>query len=296
MAGIQVNRTGAPSNLLPPEVSSEIWADAQEQSVVMQRARRVELPGNGLAIPVITGDPQAQFVAETDEKKVSRGTLSSKLMTPYKIAVIEPFSMEFARDLPALYNALRGRLGGAIARVFDAAVLSGPAPGSGFDTLASAPSVSIASDTYQQFVTALGTVVSAGGDVSAWVLAPQGEVKLLSVTDGDNRPLFVPNPQTDGSIGAVLGRPVYKAKAVYKAAGGEGEDEVLGIGGDWASAVWGSVSGISFSVSTEATLTDGSTQINLWQRNMFAVRAEIEVGFVCRDVNRFVKLTGQAGA
>ncbi|MCV7064995.1 hypothetical protein H7H51_03430 [Mycolicibacterium farcinogenes] len=40
------------------------------------------------------------------------------------------------------------------------------------------------------------------------------------------------------------------------------------------------------------TLTDedGST-LNLWQRNMFAVRAEVEVGFAVRDRARFVRLT-----
>lgn len=290
---VQINRNDAPGSLLPAEVSSEIWADAQEQSVVMQRARRVNLPGSGVAIPVVTGDPQAQFVAETDEKPVSRGSIGSKQLTPYKIAVIEPFSMEFRRDLPTLYAALRGRLGGAIARTFDGAVFQGPTPGSGFDTLSGSPTVSVASNTYDQYVAALDSVVTNDGDVSAWVLAPKGEIQLLGVKDGDGRPLFTVSPQNDGSIGAVLGRPAYKAKAVYSPAGTENA-EVLGIGGDWGSAVWGSVSGISFSVSDQATLTDGENSINLWQRNMFAVRAEIEVGFVVRDVNRFVRVTGTA--
>ena len=41
------------------------------------------------------------------------------------------------------------------------------------------------------------------------------------------------------------------------------------------------------------TLTDGSTTINLFEQNMFAVRAEIEVGFRC-DTTVFNKLTGAA--
>ena len=38
------------------------------------------------------------------------------------------------------------------------------------------------------------------------------------------------------------------------------------------------------------TLEDGGTTINLFQQNMFAVRAEIEVGFRC-DTTVFNKLT-----
>lgn len=50
--------------------------------------------------------------------------------------------------------------------------------------------------------------------------------------------------------------------------------------------------GVRIDVSTEATLTDsdGST-LNLFQRNMIGVRAEVEIAFAPRDVNRFVKLT-----
>ena len=65
----------------------------------------------------------------------------------------------------------------------------------------------------------------------------------------------------------------------------------MGIAGDWGSTAWGFVEGISISISDQATLNDGGTPLNLWQRNMFAVRAEVEVGFAVRDANRFVKLT-----
>jgi hypothetical protein len=50
------------------------------------------------------------------------------------------------------------------------------------------------------------------------------------------------------------------------------------------------------SVSDQATLDDGGTQLNLWQRNMFAVRCEMEVGFRVRDTDRFVRLTDAAAA
>ena len=43
-------------------------------------------------------------------------------------------------------------------------------------------------------------------------------------------------------------------------------------------------------MSNQATLTIGGSQVNLWERNMFAVRAEIEVGFRA-DTTVFNKIT-----
>jgi HK97 family phage major capsid protein len=69
---------GTSGVVLPPEVSNQIWQTTQEQSGVMRAATQIPLPGAGLTIPIITGDPVAAWVAETAEKPVSRGTLASR--------------------------------------------------------------------------------------------------------------------------------------------------------------------------------------------------------------------------
>ena len=76
---IDMNRT---TIALPGQVSSEIWQKTQESSAVMGLARRIALPGLGVTIPVITGDPEAVWVDETDKKPVKRGNLATKQMTP----------------------------------------------------------------------------------------------------------------------------------------------------------------------------------------------------------------------
>lgn len=294
MAGIDINRT-TDGVYLPPAVSSEIWADAQEQSIVMQLARQISLPASGMTVPMITGDPEAEWVAETDEKPVSRGTFDSRTLTPYKVAVIEPFSMEFRRDLPALYNAVRSRLANAIARKFDEAVLFGPSPGTGFDNLSAAPTVDIVNDTdttmYDGLVEAISTVSDADGELSSWVFNGSGEALALQAKDGMGRPLFINNLQTEGrSIGTFLGRPAYKSKHVRR------DDGTIGFAGDWGSAMYGVVAQISVTESDQATLTDGENSLNLWQRNMFALRCEAELGFAVRHSDRFVRLTDGSGS
>ena len=77
---------------------------------------------------------------------------------------------------------------------------------------------------------------------------------------------------------------------------GAGTDAQYGYAGDWNQAVYGTVEGVQISVSDQATINDGGTQLNLWQRNMFAVRAEIEVGFRVRDISYFAKLTSATQA
>jgi HK97 family phage major capsid protein len=299
MAGIDLNRGSAGvSALLPKDVSSEIWGNAVQESVIMQAARRINLPGTGVTVPMITGDASANWVNETDEKPVSDATVSSKSITPYKLAVIETFSNEFRRDLPALYAELARRLPSALGRKFDATVLHGTAPGSNFDVLSSSSAVAVdATDTVGDLANALTTVGRAGGDVSHWLVSPQAEGTIMTAKDGVGNYLFLRDARTDsGSIGSIFGRPVLKAKAVYNNPTDPAAD-TIGFAGDFAgSAVWGSVEGIKVSVSDQATVNKGGTQLNLWQRNMFAILAEIEVGFAVRDGAHFVKLTGATTA
>lgn len=269
---------------LPAAVSSEILAKMTETSVVQRAARQITLPGNGAAVNVITGEPTAAWVGETDAKPVSNGSAATKVLRPYKLAVIETFSNEFRRDLPALYAALADRLPAALAKKFDATVFHGTVPGSDFDTLDGATTVEM---TYDGLVSAISGVGGAGYDLNGFVISPQGEAALLALKDGQSRPLFVGDLQTEGTIGSLLGRPVYKSRAAYL----DETADVLGFAGDWSQAIWGQVSDVVIKISDQATLTSGETTINLFQQNMFAVLAEIEIGFRVSDVAAFKKIT-----
>lgn len=290
----QATNRGTSGVNLPTAVSNEIWQGFQETSAVASLTPNIPLPGAGVTVDIITGDPTAAWTAETEEKPVSDPTVDSKVMRGYTLAVIEPFSNQFRRDKGALYNALVGRLPGVLSSKFDNTVFFGDAPGSDFDTLKNAPAVSINTNTYSGLLAAMGSVATNGGDVSGWALSPTGELIALGSVDTLGRPIFIGNAALEGQVGSLLGRPVYKTKAVNKAgtAGSPGTPATVGFGGDWTQAAWGQVQAIDISISTEATINRGGTQINLWQRNMFAVRAEIEVGFRVRDVNKFVRLTG----
>lgn len=289
MAGISTNRTNIS---LPTEVSAQIMQKTQEASAVMQLATQIALPGRGLTIPVISGDPEAAWVDETDPKPVSNPTLSTKIMQAYKLAVIVPFSDEFARDAASLYNALIARLPGALALKFDQTVFHGTAPGNNFDTFAAVTAQSISgsgtSPVYTALVAADTDIATHGGMLNGFAMSPQAKGELLAALDGDGRPLFV-NNVADGAVPRLIGAPVAYTKGAYKV-GGSSTPDVLGFAGDWTQAMYGTVEGVKIDMSNQATLTISNSQVNLWERNMFAVRAEIEVGFRA-DTSVFNKIT-----
>ena len=279
---------------LPADVSTEILQKTQEQSAVMQLSRSVPLPGRGLSVPVITGDPEASWVAETSKKPVSNASLTSKLLQPYKLAVIETFSMEFVRDAKALYDALVARLPMALANRFDATVFGGVnAPGENFDTFANVTAQEIGSNTYAGLVAADADIAEHSGILNGFVIAPQCKAILLSAVDGNGRPLFI-NSVAEGAIPQILGAKTLTSKGAYIAAVSPARVNTVGFAGDWTQAIFGTVAGVQVTVSDQATLTAGSgedaTTINLWQQNMVAVRAEIEVGFRA-DTTVFNRLT-----
>lgn len=291
MSGVPTNRTNIE---LPAELAAEIIQKTQEESAIMRLAKQITLPGRGLEIPVITSDPEAAWVSETGTKPVSNPGLSKKVMTAYKLAVIVPFSNEFRRDAAALYDQLVARLPLALAKKFDQTVLGAVnAPGANFTTFVGCETQALDDDAYAALVAADADIAENGGILNGFALSPQAKSVLLGATDQAKRPLFI-NNVAEGAIPMILGAPTVLSKGVFAA--GENENAV-GIAGDWTQALYGTVEGVRVDYSADATLVTGESGdeslINLFQQNMFAVRAEIEVGFVA-DENCFNLLTAAA--
>ena len=284
MSGVATNRTNI---TLPVDVSQEIMQKTQEGSAIMKLANQIALPGRGAAINVITSDPQASWVSETGTKPVSNPGLATKIMRAYKLAVIVPFSNEFKRDVTALYDALVQRLPKALAEKFDATVFgNGDKPGDDFDNFANVTKQSLASDAYGGLVAADTDIAIHGGLTNGYAISPQMKGVLLSALDKNDRPLFI-NSVAEGAIPMILGNPTYLTKAAFIS----GNPSVVGIVGDWTQAMYGTVEGVQISLADQATLyVDAEHSINLFQQNMFAVRAEIEVGFRA-DTSVFNALT-----
>ena len=300
---INVNRSTS-NIILPKPLADEIWGPAQEESVFMRLAQRMEMPGSGVQVQMIASDATAAWTTESTEKYVSNATFSNKTIVPFKLTVIEMVSKELIRDLPRLYSELVRRLPNAIAKKFDETIAYGVTPGTGFDVLTSATACNIAATTasgvtttvYDYLVNAYTTVGNAGHQVNGWAVAPQAMGTLLGAVDKNGRPLLIDSVMADSRIGRIFGADVIQSRHVYKAGSAATQSaaavpNLVGFAGDWTQAYYGIVDGINVAISEEATINDGTNQVNLWQRNMAAVRVEAEVAFAVRDANAFVRLT-----
>ena len=262
---------------LPKEISDFVIEGAITESAVMRLAERVYLPGRGLAIPVITGDPTVSIVNEAAEKPVSNSTFSTKNMVPKKFAVIELFSNEFRRDMPALYDALIARLPRVLAKAFDTQALTQSAL-TGFDSLAAVQTISGGADFAADLASGIKAIAADGFRMNGIAASAAIEADIKTATNSLGMPLFIENIQ-DGRIGRIYGADVVPCGAITGM-----------FAGDWSQCKYGIVDGINIEFSDQATVNDGSAQINLWQRNMFAVRAEFEASFICADTDAFFQI------
>lgn len=280
-------------NLLPREISDLIFEDVARTSVVQRLARRVNLPQGGATIPVVTGKPSAGWVSEGGVKPVSDASLDVKLMDPKKLAVIVVFSKEYVRsDNSLMFDQVREQIREAFADAFDAAAIHGT----------NTPFTNYLAETTKSVE--LGTAAAAEGGVWADLVAglklltddrkrltgfaadPTAEPILLASVDANGRPILVDT--NAGDIGQrLIGRPVAFGEGV--AGGATVDEDIRLVGGDFRKVAYGVGQDITFSVSDQASvvLPDAST-LNLWQRNLIGVLAEVEYGFVVGDVDSFV--------
>ena len=285
--------TGDFSGFLDAEQSAPIFDEARRASVVQQLTRQIPLGINGQEIPITTSKPVAGWVAEAGAKPASKGAMTLKTMTPKKLAAIAVVSAEVVRANPGGYvNSLRPDLAEAFAIAFDAAALHGTAtPFTTFIDQTTQTDIEIgtaaasAGSVHADINAGLKALVDDGKRLTGFAFDSVAEPLFNAAVDTTGRPLFIDSPLVETAetvrAGRVLGRPAFMGDGVASGT-------IVGYGGDWTQAAWGSVGGITYDVSTEATVTINAELTSLWEHNLLAVRAEAEYGWLVNDVDAFV--------
>lgn len=287
------------SGFLPPTIAAPIFEQAARMSVFQSLARQIPLGGNGVTVPVVTGRMSAGWVAEAGQKPASEGAIGIKSMTPQKLAAIAVVSSETVRANPAGYmDVLRPQIAEAFAIAFDYAAAHDLGPdgtGTGpfatdLDDTTNAVEIGTGTTIYNDIVASLSLLVGAGKKLNGFALDDLMEPMLLDAVDSTNRPIFIDSPPVDSTSargGRLIGRQSFMGEGVATPNG----TSVLGYAGDWTQAAWGVVGGISYGVSTEATVTINGALTSLWENNLVAIRAEAEYGWLVNDPQSFVKFT-----
>lgn len=286
------------AGFLKPAEAESYFNQAARQSVVQSLTRRVPLGINGQEIPVVTSKPTASWVSEGGQKPTTNGALGLKSIEPKKIAAITVVSAEVVRANPGNYVSLfRDQIAEAFAIAFDAAALHGTNTPFGASNYVGATTKAVTLGTtapasggiYGDLNGALKLLVDDKKKLTGWAFDPVAEPVLNGAVDLNGRPLFVDAVYEDTSLS---GGRLLRRQALY----GEGvqNENTIGFAGDWSQAVWGAVGGISYDVSTEATVTINGTLTSLWEHNLVAIRAEAEYGWLVNDAESFAAINEAA--
>lgn len=288
------------SGFLNPEMSAPIFDQARKQSVVQQLARQIPLGISGQAIPYSATKPVAGWVAEAGTKPATSGSMALETMTPKKLSAIIVMSSEVARANPGNFaQVVRDDLAEAFAVAFDAATLHGTStPFAHYidettKTVEIGTAAASAGSVYADLNAGLKLLVDDGKRGTGFAFDVRAEPVLNAAVDTTGRPLFVDTPLTETNPtvrpGRVLGRPAFLGETVY----GSG-DSTVGYLGDWTKCAWGVVGGITYKVSDTAPVTINGSLVSAFEKNLIAVLAEAEYGFVCHDTAAFVQYTNAA--
>lgn len=300
MAQANATNTGDFSGFLQPQIAQAYFEEARKRSIVQQVARQIPLGINGQEIPYSTSKASASWVSEGETKPTTESGLALASIQPKKIAAISVVSAEVVRANPGNYmNILRDDIAEAFAVAFDNAVLHGTS--SPFDAAVDDTTKEVAFGTavqdsggvYADVVAGLSELVNDGKRLNGFAFDRVVEPLFLGGVDGNGRPLFVDTPLADTTAaitpGRLIGRPAFLGDNVANG-------DTVGYGGDWTKIVWGAVGGISYKVSTEASVTIGGNLVSLFENNLVAILAEAEYGCLVHDPEAFVKFTYSAGS
>ena len=285
---------------LSPAESAPIFDDARRQSVFQQLIPQTPLGINGQKVPVVTTKPTANWVGEGGKKPATNMGMDLLFIEPKKLAAIAVLSAEVVRANPGNINGqLRPYLAEAFSIAFDLAVgydVGGDGTGtSPFDNPLNSTTKSVELGTTTQangglhgdLVAGMKLLVDDGKKLTGFGIDDTLEPDLWGAVDANGRPLYTELPtdatsQTIARPGRLLNRPSFMGEGV-------GNGTTKAFGGDFRKAAWGVVGGISYRVSTEATVTINGALTSLWENNLVAVLAEAEYGYVNSDVESFVK-------
>lgn len=290
-------KTSEFGGFIKPELAEAYFEEARKSSVVQQLARKVTLGAAGIEIPVVTTKPTAGWVAEAGKKPTTSGGLGLKTIKPHKLAAISVVSAEVVRANPGGYmEILKADIAEAFAKAFDDAALYGTESPFGPDQHLAATTKSVELGTataekggvFADVNSALSLLVKDKKKLNGFAFDAVTEPIFNASVDKNGRPLFVDSPTVETSAtitaGRLLSRPAFIADNVSK-------DAVVGFAGDWSKALWGTVGGITYDISTQTAVTLNGELVSLWENNLVAIRAEAEFGWYLHDKDAFVKFT-----
>ena len=288
----------AKTGKIPSTEGTLVLKKVIKNSAVMQLAKYEEMDGKPVKnFTFLAKGPGAYWVSEAERIQTSKMEWAQAKMEAKKLGVIIPFSKEFLRYTVQDFMKMAAPLiAEAFYRAFDQAVLIGTDSPWGTDKsileIATAKQKVVTEGTgknlYHDLADLLALVEADEHDPNGLLTSKSFKSKMRNVVDNNGYPMFDPKAND------ILGLPIsYAGKDVVD------KKKALALIGDWDYARYGILQDIEYAVSTDAQLStiqgaDGKP-VNLFEQEMFALRATMEVAYLNVKDDAFAILKPKQG-
>ena len=284
------------SNLLPREVSADIWKNATAQSIIPTLAKSQPMILGENVFPTVTKRPSASIVGEGGNKPDSDLEVGSKIVKPIKAVVGLEFTMEaIMTNSAGVLGLLQSELGAAISRQIDLAVLHGRQASNGLaltsgheyiNQTANRVELTTGANADAELWAGYGLVVNGtnGNDFSGFALDPRLVYSLATARGTDGKRLN-PDIQMGSAVTSYAGQPVAVSKTVSGQVDASLDTKVRGFGGDWDALKFGYALDI---FTKKIEYGDPFGNGDLQRRNSVAYLTEVIFGWAIMDSTAFV--------
>lgn len=290
----------AKTGKIPAEQADIVLREFMTNSVVAQLAQFEPMTKPIKEFTYLADGPGAYWVDESQVIETSKATWLQAKMEAKKVAVIVPVSKEFLNySVTDFFNQVSPAIAEAFYSKFDQAALfgkespyaSGISVMERIETSGNKVEHGTNDNLYLDLNDTLALIEDGDHDPNAFATIKKFRKDLRGTVDGNNLPIF--NDAREGATAQALGLPV----GFVNAKSWDAEQAEM-LAGDWNYARYGILQGIEYSISEDATLTsivdEKGNPINLFERDMFALRATMHVGFLTLKDDAFAALTPKA--
>lgn len=278
---------------IPKEQGTLVLKEFMQKSAVTQLAKYEKMTKPEKEFTYLASGPGAYWVGEGERIQTDKATWLNAKMITKKLGVIIPVTKEFLKyTVSDFFTMIRPAVSEAFAIKFDQAALFGIASpfGTGVSVYerATAASNTLAIESlgnlYDELNGLLALVEDNDKDVNGFTTTKRFRQRLRGAKDQNGLPIF--NDATAGATSQALGLPIG-----YVDSKSWDYTKALLMAADWDMARYGILQGMEYKVSEEATLTtiqdENGDSINLFERDMFALRVTQQVGFMTLNDKSF---------
>jgi len=286
MAGYdEIITRGSPTDpLIPEQIVNAVIEELPNSSVLLDRARRVQLTSKTGRQPVLSALPAAYWVnGDTGMKQTTKAEWDNVTITAEELAAIVVIPDAYFDDASVpLWSQIQPLLAEAVGLKVDQAGLFGvDAPASWPDSVvegavAAGNTVTAGTgDDFGQDVASLGELVAGQGfAINGFAARPGLQWRLVGLRNDQGTPIYTPSL----SLGAPSGLYGYPLNEVSN---GSWDNDYDLIAADWSKIVVGVRQDMTFRIFSEGVISndEGEVVVNLMQQDAKAMRVVFRVGF-----------------